>query len=254
MRYVRLQMLNGQLELCSGEFKHLQVMRKKFPLSIRGLHNSDIYNLTILPDAVISERILIGQVQSGYSCFWVPLFDKSRMEWAVEKLTELGVAGIVFYYSDHCTYNQQQIEKMMQPEKLERMQNKIWAAAQQSGNFSPPAILGVFSLKELQNPHYNGRTWAWSVHAEQVLHPQELRYSNSNEDTHREANLMDDCLFHFVIGPEGDFSVDERELLNNVKWGRLNQKMILRTETALITVAAQLGQQWWPTVQIIDGG
>lgn len=254
MRYVRLQMFNDKLGLCSGEMKHLEVMRKSFPLRIRGLYQESLYDITISGNGELQEVDLVGDVLPGRSCFWIPLFDKSRMEWAVEKLTELGVSLIAFYYSDHCTYNKTQIKKFAEPERLRRIENKIWAAAQQSGNLYPPKIAGVFPIKELQNEHFSGRTTIWSVHANEVINPDAIDCIKEDLESGVDAhNLMANYLKHFVIGPEGDFSLAERKLLSTLVWGRMNRDLILRTETALVVIAAQLGEQWWSSITNIRG-
>lgn len=254
MRYVRLQMFNDKLELRSGELKHLEVMRKRFPLKTKGLYQNSLYDIVILGNGRLQQVDFVADVLPGRSCFWIPLFDKSRMEWAVEKLTELGASLLVFYYSDHCTYNKMQINKFAKPEKLKRIENKIWAAAQQSGNFCPPKIAGVFSLKELQNDHFLGRATIWSVHAEEVIKPSSISCINEvSESSITTHGLMAKNLKHFVIGPEGDFSLAERELLSNLVWGRMNTNLILRTETALIVTASQLGREWRSSVTNIRG-
>ena len=81
------------------------------------------------------------------------------MEWAVEKLTEFGVGAIALYYSDHCTYNSKQIKKISEKDRLDRFVKKIWSAAQQSGNLSPPKIVGVYSISGIKRSFYGSHLW-----------------------------------------------------------------------------------------------
>tara|TARA_B100000674_G_scaffold497865_1_gene533275 strand:+ start:2240 stop:3013 length:774 start_codon:yes stop_codon:yes gene_type:complete len=254
MRYVRLQMFNGHFHLCSGELKHLQVMRKKFPLAFQALYKNKIFDVTIESTGALSKVDPIGIPVPGSSCFWIPLFDKNRMEWAIEKLTELGAAAIVLYHSDHCTYSAKQIEKFSRKERLDRFEKKIWAAAQQSGNFTPPNILGVYSILELQKDHFSDRTVAWTVDSNEIIQPDDMLCLSNSSEPFEIRGLLDDRLTHFVIGPEGDFSKNEMKALNNIKWGCMHRSTILRSETALIAVAAQLSNKWLPSFYSIAKG
>ena len=254
MRYVRLQMFNETFHLHPGEFKHLQVMRKKFPLDLKALYGNEVFSVTIESDSSLSKVDRIGTPIPGFSCFWVPLFDKNRMEWALEKLTELGVGVIAFYHSDHCTYNAKQIEKISEKDRLDRFDKKIWAAAQQSGNLSPPTIIGAYSISELQKDHFANRTYGWTVAAKQIIHIENIPCLASYKNLSEIKGLSDDRLTHFVIGPEGDFSDNEIKTLGNVKWGCMNRSTILRSETALLAVAAQLQNQWLPFLHLFSEG
>ena len=254
MRYVRLQMLNETFHLYPGEFKHLQVMRKRFPLDLKALYENQVFSVTIESDSSLSNVKLLGVPVSGFSCFWVPLFDKNRMEWAVEKLTELGVGAIAFYYSDHCTYNAKQIEKISEQDRLSRFEKKIWAAAQQSGNLSPPKIVGVYSIYELQKDHFAGRTYGWTLASKEIIQIDTIPCLGSLEDFREIKDLLDDRLTHFVIGPEGDFSNNEIRALGNINWGCMNRSTILRTETALVAIAAQLKSPWLPFLHLFSKG
>ena len=253
MRYVRLEMFNETFHLYPGEFKHLQVMRKKFPLDIKALYENQVFSVTIESDSSLSKVDRIGISVPGFTCFWVPLFEKSRMEWAVEKLTEFGVGAIALYYGDHCTYNSKQIKKISEKDRLDRFVKKIWSAAQQSGNLSPPKIVGVYSISELKKDHFTDRTYGWTVAGKQIIHVNEIPFLEGSEDRHEIKNLLDDRLTHFVIGPEGDFSDSEIKFLSNIKWGCMNRSTILRSETALLAVAAQLQDRWLPSLHLFFG-
>ena len=57
-----------------------------------------------------------------------------------------------------------------------------------------------------------------------------------------------------MIGPEGDFSDSEIKFLSNIKWGCMNRSTILRSETALLAVAAQLQDRWLPSLHLFSEG
>ena len=254
MRYVRLQMFNEHFHLCPGELKHLQVMRKKFPLDFQGLYRNKVFEVTIESSGFLKKVTPVGITVPGSSCFWIPLIDKNRMEWAIEKLTELGAAAIVLFHSDHCTYSTKQIEKFSEKNRVNRFEKKIWAAAQQSGNFAPPHLFGVYSILELQKNHFCNRTFAWTVESEIVMQLNDISCIYNSSEPYQIRDILDDRLSHFIVGPEGDFSSNEMKTLANIQWGCMNRSTILRSETALVALAAQLSSEWLPSLSpIVEG-
>ena len=88
----------------------------------------------------------------------------------------------------------------------------------------------------------------------QIIHVNEIPFLEGSENRHEIKNLLDDRLTHFVIGPEGDFSDSEIKFLSNIKWGCMNRSTILRSETALLAIAAQLQDRWLPSLHLFSEG
>jgi len=150
---------------------------------------------------------------------WLPLVKPERMEWAVEKLTELGVARIRPYSSGR-TGNQRR------PPDLARWNRVADAALEQSGNpwrprLEPPTPLNA-CLAELA--------------AEQV--PLLLAHPGSPALAGRPLARPAGRLA-LMAGPEGGFEPDELERI--MKREPLLASLgphVVRAETALVALAA----------------
>lgn len=140
-----------------------------------------------------------------------------RIEWFVEKATEIGITEISFVAGK----NSERIK--MKPERLEK---KAISAMKQSKRLFLPKINALVSVSEFIEKHPNGLI-AHCIDGEK----------STILDTFRTANCP------ILIGPEGDFTQDEIELAlrNGYKTITLGENR-LRTETAALyaCVCAQL--------------
>lgn len=137
-----------------------------------------------------------------------------RMEWAVEKCTELGVTAIVFFQSHNGERGKV---------NLGRMQKVALSAMKQSHGAWMPEI------KQL------GWKEVMQLGQDQVRY---VAYCGELEKVHVSEAALPGMV---MIGPEGDFSVAEMNEAIQCGWKPLalgNQ--ILRTETAMVAVAAAL--------------
>ncbi len=135
-----------------------------------------------------------------------------RMEWMLEKLTELGVAKISFI---EC--NRSERNKL----NLERMHKIAVAALKQCKRPWLPEIQGVISFDKYINQEFNGDKIIAFCEAKEYI----------KLDTQKPTIML--------IGPEGDF--DDTEISLAVAKGFipvLISKQILRTETAAMALAA----------------
>ncbi len=147
-----------------------------------------------------------------------------RMDWAIQKATELGVAEITPLFTERCEVrlNQERIQK-----RLEHWQQVAISACEQCGRSKVPVIHPPQQLKD----------WQTSIVADLklVLHPVAQPLT---------AHAAPSSLA-FLIGPEGGLS--ETEVAQAAQHGfqpaRLGPR-VLRTETAPI-VALSVAQQLW---------
>lgn len=147
-----------------------------------------------------------------------------RMDWAIQKATELGVAEITPLFTERCEVrlNQERIQK-----RLEHWQQVAISACEQCGRSKVPVIHPPQQLKD----------WQISIVADLklVLHPVAQPLT---------AHAAPSSLA-FLIGPEGGLS--ETEVAQAAQHGfqpaRLGPR-VLRTETAPI-VALSVAQQLW---------
>lgn len=146
------------------------------------------------------------------------LIKPQRIEWLVEKATELGVTHIQPIVTDHC-----HIRKT----NLERLKTYAIEAAEQSERLSVPVIHDVLDLRA-------------AVHniKEEILFADESR----DQQAFLKDVMTQNKINSILIGPEGGFSDTEKAYLysrKNIHPVHLGSN-ILRTETADIALIAAI--------------
>ena len=142
------------------------------------------------------------------------LVKKNPMEIILQKATELGVNKITPIISERT-----EIKEL----NYERAKKIVIEATEQSNQFSPPEILKIIKLKDFIN-NLNGSS--------------KLFFADINcKEKLKKEDIKGDNLKTLLIGPEGDFSPDERKMiLDNKKTISFSlSKNVLRTETATIS-------------------
>jgi 16S rRNA (uracil1498-N3)-methyltransferase len=154
-----------------------------------------------------------------------------KMDFVVEKATELGVLNIVPFTS---TYTVPKLDDRKAEARTERWKKIAVSAAKQSGRACLPKVYSFCGFRE-----FVGKPWGdmlklffWEKEGQQTL----KQVHDSQPDAR--AVLL-------VIGPEGGFSVEEADLaqrhgFRSVQLG----PRILRAETAAVT-ALSLVQFLW---------
>ena len=164
---------------------------------------------SIIDPQVVATVLAVGQ-----------LHDASRMEWLVEKATELGVTELLLMRTDR-------VERTRY--KLSRLKSKAISAVKQSGRSWVPRIREVSFLEALD----------LCKEYENCLLAHCYTDLTRNGDWKPVSSAHSACLF---IGPEGDFTRTEVEQAN--KTGIIESislgKARLRTETAAIAALVRL--------------
>ena len=142
------------------------------------------------------------------------LVKKSPMEIILQKATELGVSKIIPIVSERT-----EVKEI----NFERANKIVVEATEQSNQLTPPQISEVTKLKDfLKNLDSSSKLLFADVNSKDNLKSEVLK----------EAKTLS-----ILIGPEGDFSPQERELIlatSNLTSFTLS-KNILRTDTAVIS-------------------
>ncbi|HTB97150.1 MAG TPA: RsmE family RNA methyltransferase [Terracidiphilus sp.] len=151
-----------------------------------------------------------------------------RMEWAIEKATELGVAAIAPVIARRSERHLAQAAG----KRVERWRRIVQEAAQQSRRSDVPIIHDPVSLAE--------RVKAASAATRIVLAEQErtttLRATLEEAATNAGAELP---TLELAIGPEGGWAPEEEALFDANGWRAVSLgPRILRAETAAITALA----------------
>ena len=156
-----------------------------------------------------------------------------RMEWAIEKLTELGVARMI-------PLTAQRSEKHLvqaATKRCERWRKISRESAQQSRRSQVPEISDPMSVADCIAESNDA-----------------LRYLFSEEERSRslweslmttDRNVAPSTKIYAAIGPEGGWTSSELSSFATSGWQSVSLgKNILRTETAAIAVASLIGA-WW---------
>ena len=152
----------------------------------------------------------------------------NRLDWAVEKLTELGVERITPLLCRYTTI------RTIKPDHLQRI---AISAIKQSGQFYLPAIDPPLPFQR------------WIINLEDFEGIRLIAQPNGDSLVKIRSSTPDIRQILLTIGPEGGFHPEEIDLaLNrNFRTFRLGQT-ILRTETAAVAAAVQakllLGEGW----------
>jgi 16S rRNA (uracil1498-N3)-methyltransferase len=148
-----------------------------------------------------------------------------RMDWVVQKATELGVSTLTPLFS---TRTEVKLSTDRAQRKLGHWRAIAISACEQTGRNTLPEILGIEKLE----------TWCESVAAERkfVLHHRSNKTSGSDAAPTSVALL---------IGPEGGLDETELELASGHGFDHLALgPRVMRTETAPLAALAILQSRW----------
>jgi 16S rRNA (uracil1498-N3)-methyltransferase len=158
--------------------------------------------------SAIEKKVELTENPFGISVACGVLGSQSRMEWMVEKLTEIGVKEILFYH------NTRSKKKNL---NISRLNKTVVSALKQSRKAFLPTI-NELAFNDIIKLNYKLKLAA---------------ICDENEYNHVSTFIDQESLI--LIGPEGDFSSQEIELLleNDFKPCALGNER-LRSETAAI--------------------
>ncbi|MCX6091194.1 MAG: RsmE family RNA methyltransferase [Candidatus Atribacteria bacterium] len=159
---------------------------------------------------------------------WQPLLKvASRMDWIVEKLTEIGVTTIGLFLSERCA------QSSFSSERLERWKKISREACKQSGRLVFPRLLCF-------------EEWKQFVMAVEALGGMVLVGDPKGETIFHFSSQSSFSPIQLIIGPEGDLTDGEKEVFRKRKetfFVRFS-KHILRSETASL-YGAILCMTYW---------
>ena len=170
----------------------------------------------------VVECIPQNSVWNGHVCIAVaPTKMMDRVEWFVEKATEIGIDEFGFI---NCQFSERRMLRTVRLEKI------VVSAVKQSRKAWKPIVNQMMSFKSFVTQPLKGKKYIAHCYEEIVSKDlfNELQQPVGNEDA--DVTVM--------IGPEGDFSIDEVKLAMEhgfvpVSLGPCR----LRTETAALSAA-----------------
>jgi len=165
-----------------------------------------------------------AEAKSGVM-LWLAVFKFDRMEWAIEKATELGVDKIIPLIAQRSDTHLAAAAK----KRVERWRRITREASQQSRRSLPPEVLGPTSLKEAL-----GSAGGTRVVLSEYEKERQLAAVLSEVDAREAISL--------AIGPEGGWTEKELEAFSLAGWTPASLgPNILRAETAAIAALAVMG-------------
>ena len=211
---------NPKFTFPTEESKHIvKVLRKK---------EGDILSITNGNGYLFEARIIVADlrkctaeiIKSSYSQKKEPYLHlavaptkmNDRYEWFLEKATEIGISEITPIICDHSE------RKIV---KLDRMQKVVQSAMKQSLQLHLPKLNDAISFKEFMSTNFSENLY--------IAHCEETKRTELKERLKQNTDAL------ILIGPEGDFSVNEINIA--IKKGFLPVALgsnRLRTETAAI--------------------
>jgi 16S rRNA (uracil1498-N3)-methyltransferase len=166
----------------------------------------------------LSEEI-VGPVLPEIAVY-LSIFKFDRMEWAIEKLTELGVARMVPVIAQRSGHHLTKAAVT----RLRRWRKIVHESAQQARRIAPPEIGEPATLKQIAAAVQGSRI---------VLSEAEGGVSLKAALSQSQAPLA------LAFGPEGGWTAEEVQMLQNSGWKSASLgSTILRAETAAIAAVA----------------
>lgn len=166
----------------------------------------------------------VPSVQAEPITLALSIFKFDRMEWAIEKCTELGVAQIMPVIA-------QRTEPHLAAasvKRVERWQRLVNQASEQSRRTSPPQILAALKSHDLAKIPGNQRILLSELENELML-------KDAVQDGVETEQIV------IAVGPEGGWTENELEIFRTCGWTSASLGgTILRTETAAIAALAIL--------------
>jgi 16S rRNA (uracil1498-N3)-methyltransferase len=197
--------------------------------------NNDRVEFTLGEDVTASAAVPITLL--------LAVFKFDRMEWAIEKCTELNVTVIVPVVARRTEKH----PALAAAKRAERWRRVAREAAEQSRRISPPEICDAMKLKDALKQFHR------SVIPTEDFGPSEGSCDTSGRElrlvlaeTEREATLTDILReqndltsLAIAVGPEGGWTSDELQLFEQSQWTAASMgNTILRAETAAIAALA----------------
>jgi 16S rRNA (uracil1498-N3)-methyltransferase len=164
----------------------------------------------------------LASVPAAQVTLLLAIFKFDRMEWAIEKVTELGVARIVPVVARRTDAHLASAAA----KRADRWRRIVLQAAEQSRRTSPPEIAAPNPLREAVRLPAPVR-----IVLSECEERTQLRDALAKRDAKSEALL--------AIGPEGGWTEDELQLFQKEGWISASLgSTILRAETAAIAAVA----------------
>lgn len=215
-----LQSGQSHYQLSEEESKHcVKVLRMQVGTPIELIDGKGLQAFSILEDAhpkrslLRIESSIFHENTPSLHIAMAPTKNMDRIEWYLEKATELGLSKLTFLLCEHSERKQV---------NMERLEKIAIAAMKQSKRFYLPELQGPIRLEDFLQSHPKG-------------------YFGHCEEGEKIAMSGLKSTLPFLIGPEGDFShVEINTALQSGYQAVEMSAFRLRTETAALLATTAL--------------
>jgi 16S rRNA (uracil1498-N3)-methyltransferase len=225
-RWIADEVSGNRAFLTGNHARHLaQVLRAKVGQEFDISTGSEVRRGRIVSVAPLRVEFELGEViakvASAVITAAISIFKFDRMEWAIEKCAELGVARIVPVVAARTDRRLADAAS----KRVDRWRRIAKQAAEQSRRASPPEVSNPTKLKDLVAATNNGTR----ILVSEVEHETALTDAISSSVT----------LLTLAFGPEGGWTEQELAVLGEAGWISASLgPTILRAETAVIAAIA----------------
>jgi 16S rRNA (uracil1498-N3)-methyltransferase len=215
-----LQSAHSHYQLSEEESKHcVKVLRMQVGAPIELINGKGLQAFTILEDAhpkrslLRIESCIFHENTPPLHIVMAPTKNMDRIEWYLEKATELGLSKLTFLLCEHSERKQV---------NMERLEKIAIAAMKQSKRFYLPELQGPMRFEDFLQNHPLGY------------------FGHCEEGKKIGMNGLNNTL-PFLIGPEGDFSPVEIAAALQSGYQAVEMSAFrLRTETAALLATTAL--------------
>lgn len=216
---------DGTVIFSENDSYHIQtVMRMNINDSVEVVIDSKVYHCVIIS----MEKVVIGKIvaetvedhEMQNSVVLVQsLVKEQKMDWILQKSTELGVVGIYPYQAERSIVKVS--ASLKEEKKITRWKSIVKEASEQSKRNRIPFVGEVLSLKDLASLQGFDYKFLCTVRESEKSIKKVL------------SNLEKGVTMIIVVGPEGGFTTFEEETLESAGFVPISLgKTVLRTETA----------------------
>lgn len=233
-RYFAIDKKETEFLLEQSDYYHIKtVMRMKEKDKIEVVYEQQLYLCSII-DVETNMKVIIQEKQTIIEDFMkpvvliVPILKEQKMDFILQKATELGVTEIVPVEMKRCVVK---VDKAKEAKKIERWRKIIKEASEQSKRHSLPSLHSVVTLDELKT--YKGTKIICST-VEKENSIKKFLQTNQKYDK-----------LYIVIGPEGGLDPnEEKELIQSGFVPVSLGPRIMRVETVPIYLLSILNYEY----------
>lgn len=232
-RYFAKEKVNNEFILNDDDIKHIKlVMRMKDNDEIIIVYNEEAYLCyinNINESLKIIEKQYIGtkNLDIPYVCLIIPVLKEQKMDYILQKATELGVEEIIPFYSKRGIIKEKEDKTN---KKIDRWKRILKEASEQTHRNDIPKITEMKKLEEL---NLNGSNLICST----------VEESRNIKKVLKSINKCD--RINVVIGPEGGLDPSEEKNLIEKQYIPITLgKRILRVETVPLFLMSTINYEY----------